>query len=416
MWPEVPLGEVTVNFDALRVPVREGDRRPGPYPYYGASGVVDHVDAFIFDGDYLLIAEDGENLRSRNTPIAFMASGKFWVNNHAHIVRGNARASTRFLCYALSVAEVGGFLTGSAIPKLTQGNMNQLPVALPPLAVQGAIVDVLGALDDKIQLNRRMSETLEETARALFKSWFVDFDPVRAKAEGRQPFGMDAATAALFPDSFEESELGEVPKGWKCQELRERASLIQYGLTTSATTAPPGPKFLRITDIQGGRVSWNDVPYCVARDEELGKYRIADGDILVARTGASTGENIYIVDPPIAVFASYLVRLRFPTAGESRFVGAFMRTERYRQHVTGTMGGSAQPNASAQALASARAVFPSEAVASQFGDVLAPLDSRIAANGRENTVLAELRDYLLPKLLSGEIRVKEAEHLLEQTP
>lgn len=90
----------------LRVPVKESDRRPGPYPYYGASGIVDYVDGYLFDGEYLLVAEDGENLRTRKTPVAFLATGKFWVNNHAHVIRGNGFADTRFLMYVLSAADI----------------------------------------------------------------------------------------------------------------------------------------------------------------------------------------------------------------------------------------------------------------------------------------------------------------------
>src|SRR5450759_5005845 len=93
-WKERTLAELTANFDGQRIPVKETERKLGPYPYYGASGVVDHVDKYIFDGDYLLIAEDGENLRTQKTPIAFLARGKFWVNNHAHIVTGNALSDT----------------------------------------------------------------------------------------------------------------------------------------------------------------------------------------------------------------------------------------------------------------------------------------------------------------------------------
>ena len=184
-WGNMTLGELTDNFDSARIPVKRADRRPGPYPYYGASGIVDSVSDYLFDGEYLLIAEDGENLRTRNTPIAFLANGKFWVNNHAHIVRGNHKANTRYLMYALSELDVSGYLTGSTMPKLTQGNMNRISLLTPPLSEQRAIAHILGTLDDKIELNRRMNETLEEMARALFKSWFVDFDPVRAKMEGR---------------------------------------------------------------------------------------------------------------------------------------------------------------------------------------------------------------------------------------
>ena len=131
-WPLIPLGELTENLDGRRVPVKEIDRKPGPYPYYGASGIVDRVDGYLFDGEYLLIGEDGENLRTRQTPIAFMATGKFWVNNHAHIVRGNHRTDTRFLSYVLSQTDISGYLTGSTMPKLTQGNLNRLAVIAPP--------------------------------------------------------------------------------------------------------------------------------------------------------------------------------------------------------------------------------------------------------------------------------------------
>ena len=147
-WQMCTLGALTDNFDAVRIPVKQRDRRPGPYPYYGASGAVDHVDGFLFDGEYLLIAEDGENLRTRATPIAFLAQGKFWVNNHAHIVRGNRNADTRFLKYALSGLDISGYLTGSTMPKLTQGNMNRISLLTPSLPEQQAIAHVLGTLDD----------------------------------------------------------------------------------------------------------------------------------------------------------------------------------------------------------------------------------------------------------------------------
>lgn len=209
-WRTVPLGEVAVSLDARRVPVRESDRVAGPYPYYGASGIVDHVNGYLFDGEYLLVAEDGENLRTRRTPVAFMATGKFWVNNHAHIVEGSSRARTRYLAYALSLADISAFLTGAVMPKLTQANLALIPIPLLSLKEQDAIVEVLGSLDDKIDLNRQMTATLEEITRALFKSWFVDFDPVHAKAEGRDT-GLPADVAALFPDGFDDEGM---PRGW----------------------------------------------------------------------------------------------------------------------------------------------------------------------------------------------------------
>lgn len=151
-----PLGELVDFLDGRRVPVKSADRRSGPYPYYGASGIVDWVDDFLFEGLHLLVSEDGENLRSRSTPVAFLADGRFWVNNHAHVLVGNSEGDTRFLAYALESADISGFLTGSAQPKLSQSSLSSVPIVAPSLTEQRAIAEVLGALDDKIAANDRL--------------------------------------------------------------------------------------------------------------------------------------------------------------------------------------------------------------------------------------------------------------------
>lgn len=247
-WPLVPLGEVSLNFDTRRKPVKEAERVAGPYPYYGASGIVDFVDGYLFDGEYLLIAEDGENLRTRNTPIAFRARGKFWVNNHAHIIQGNGKASTRYLEYAVLSADIGPYLTGAVMPKLTQGNLNKILVPCPSIEIQNQVVDVLGALDDKIALLRATNATLEAIAQALFKSWFVDFDPVRAKRDGRDPEGVPPEVADLFPSEFEDSALGSIPKGWWVKPFADTVEVLGGG--TPKTSVP---------EYWGGDIPWFSV-------------------------------------------------------------------------------------------------------------------------------------------------------------
>ena len=296
---------------------------------------------------------------------------------------------------------------GSTFQELSGSTLKSLEFLMPSLPEQRAIAHILGSLDDKIELNRRMNKTLEAMAMAIFKSWFVDFDPVRAKAEGRD-LGLPGEIAALFPDSFQDSKLGKIPKGWRFEQIMDRASTVQYGFTQSASAELIGPKFLRITDIRGGSVDWNVVPYCAATDDEREKYKIKKGDILVARTGASTGENYYVVDPPDAVFASYLVRFQFEEPGDARIVGAFMRTRSYFEYVAGCVGGSAQPNASAKVLAGAKLVFPPNELLRVFYDFVQPLDQARAFRLRQNATLASLRDSLLPKLISGKLRVPDA--------
>lgn len=294
---------------------------------------------------------------------------------------------------------------GSAQPILNKGHFGQIKIRLPPLDGQRIIGRILRGLDDKIDLNRRMNETLEDMARAIFKSWFVDFDPVRAKAEGRQSAGMDAETAALFPAEFDNEAKNPVPQGWFLSEIRDQATRIQYGFTQSASSEQVGPQFLRITDIQQGRVDWSRVPFCTASPTELEKYRIRAGDILVARTGASTGENIYIIDAPEAVFASYLVRFEFADAAIARVVGEFMRTDAYFDYIANAVGGSAQPNASAQVLGGAEFAFPPIQIARRFHEIVGPMDSLRACLMKESETLSLIRDSLLPKLLSGELQV-----------
>ena len=304
---------------------------------------------------------------------------------------------------------------GSAQPILNKGHFSQLEIELPSIKEQQAIACILGALDDKIELNRRMNRTLEGLTRAIFKSWFVDFNPVRAKAAGQTPPGLNRDLGALFPNSFGDSELGRIPRGWKISRIRDQSSRIQYGLTTSASDDPVGPKFLRITDIREGNVNWPSVPYCEATEADCEKYRVQDGDIVVARTGASTGDNLYLIDPPRSVFASYLVRFQFEEPGIARVVAEFMRSAEYKSFVKGSIGGSAQPNANAQTLSSASMPFPTSDIAAKFYQVVRPLDQKRAVNARQSESLAALRDALLPRLISGELRVPDADRIVQRT-
>jgi len=400
-WRERPLVELTDNFDGIRVPVKEADRRPGAYPYYGASGVVDHVDKYLFEGEYLLIAEDGENLRTRNTPVAFLARGKFWVNNHAHIVRGNSEADTGFLMYALSAADISGYLTGSTMPKLTQGNMNRIPLLVPPLDEQRAIAHILGTLDDKIELNRRMNETLEAMARALFKSWFVDFDPVRAKAEGRDP-RLPKPLADLFPARLVDSENGEIPEGWEVGCVDD-----EFDLTMGQS--PPGETYNEVGEgvpfYQGRADFGSRFPtrrvYCTAptrlakAGDTLISVRAPVGDINMATENCAIGRGVAAARHRSG---SRSYSYQFMLGLEEVFA---------RFEAEGTVFGSIGKK-DFHAISCAR---PPRAVIAEFEGMLSPLDSRIDVTGRESCSLAALRDTLLPRLISGELRVKDAERV-----
>ena len=148
--------------------------RKGPYRYYGAQGVIDFIDDYIFDGTYILLAEDGENLKSRKQSLVQRASGKFWVNNHAHILSGNDNCNTDFLFYLLNGLDFTPYITGSAQPKLSQQSLSKIRVSIPSLATQKEIVKILSSLDDKIELNNAINRNLEEQAQAIFNSAYDD--------------------------------------------------------------------------------------------------------------------------------------------------------------------------------------------------------------------------------------------------
>ena len=389
-WQVRTLGEMTDNFDAIRVPVKQGDRRPGPYPYYGASGIVDHVNGFLFDGLYLLIAEDGENLRTRTKPIAFLASGKFWVNNHAHIVRGNCNADTRFLMYALAGLDISGYLTGSTRPKLTQGNMNSIELRAPPLPQQRAIAHVLGTLDDKIELNRLMNETLEEMARALFKSWFVDFEPVRAKMHGRWRRGeslpgLPAEHYDLFPDRLVPSELGDIPEGWAVKALGELIEL-SYG------------KALRSADRRGGtipvygsngQVGWHDEKLVigpgivVGRKGNPGAVTWAQGDFFPIDT------TFYVVPR----HASFGLRFLFFALAD--------------QNLPSVAADSAVPGLNRNLAYMNKQLLPDQRVLAEFEEYTRVNFTHRRILEEESRALSAQRDALLPGLVSGQIAPNE---------
>ena len=175
---EFRFDEVTINFDKKRVPLSgaQREKRKGKYCYYGAQGVIDHIDDFIFDGTYLLIAEDGENLKSKKQNIAQIAEGQFWVNNHAHIVQGNELCDTRYLCYLLNSMDLSGYVTGSAQPKLSQTNLNAVTLFLPPISIQKKIVEYLHMLDKKIAVNQQINDNLYEMVNAYYASLFKDVE------------------------------------------------------------------------------------------------------------------------------------------------------------------------------------------------------------------------------------------------
>ena len=176
-WKEYSILDFAEIHNQSRVPLSKMQRaeKQGNYPYYGASGVIDFVDGYLFDGEFVLVSEDGENLKSRQTPIAFKANGQFWVNNHAHILKGRKPFHNDLIIYYFQNMDLNPYITGAVQPKLNKANLLSIPIYLPEDEIeQRAIASVLSSLDDKIDLLHRQNKTLEAIAETLFRQWFVE--------------------------------------------------------------------------------------------------------------------------------------------------------------------------------------------------------------------------------------------------
>jgi len=281
----------------------------------------------------------------------------------------------------------------------------RLTITLPPKPIQSAIGRILKALDDKIELNRRMNETLEAMARALFKSWFVDFDPVRAKAEGRDP-GLPKAIAALFPDSFEDSELGEIPKGWAVKSLDHIAEFLN-GLALQKYPASGG-NFLPVIKI--AQLRSRDTASADRASTALpAQYVVADGDILFSWSGSL---ECVLWAAGAGALNQHLFKV---SAGEYprwlAYLGIHHHLPDFRRIAAGkaTTMGHIQRHHLTEALLAVPPSTQLNAITPFFEPTIEALWQRDV----QSRTFATLRDALLPKLISGELRVKDAEKLVE---
>ena len=322
----------------------------------------------------------------------------------------------QFVRSPLFKEQVAALTTGSAQPQLPIRDIQRVEIPLPPLPVQRRIASILGALDDKIELNRRMNATLEAMARALFQSWFVDFDPVRAKLDGRKPAALFPATAALFPDSFEESTLGHIPKGWEVKMFSGLTALITKGTTPTQSDMAGAPNFeaqvnyVRVNSIdENGSVladkltkipesvhtgvlkrsilRSNDVLYTIAGT--IGRIALAEDWLLPA----NTNQAVAIIRPEPEIPSGFLILT--------------MRHDVFREELHNNIVHAVQANLSLGMISKARAVVPPRSMLRQLFAPIDALLSQIRANTAQSRTLATLRDTLLPKLLSGEVTLNE---------
>ena len=323
----------------------------------------------------------------------------------------------RFLYYALKSDSVRDEMlsraTGTTAQGIRQSELRRIRIPLPPLSEQRAIASILGTLDDKIELNRQMNRTLEQMAQALFQSWFVDFDPVWAKKEGRQPVGMDADTAALFPDEFEESELGLIPKGWEVEAFSSNIDILSGG--TPVTKVP---------EYWNGKIPWVSIvdtapgPYIINTKKTVTPLGVAESSttILPAETVVITargtvGQTVLMAYPMAMNQSCYGLR------GKKNVGQLYLlhQTRNLIERLKSNVHGSVFDTITRDTFNSLTVVLPPKFLMQSYEQFVRPMFNLIRSNEEQTVTLGHLRDTLLPKLLSGELRVPiTAEDVLTQ--
>ena len=280
---------------------------------------------------------------------------------------------------------------------LNQGTIERVPIVLPPIGEQRAIAHILGTLDDKIELNRRMNETLEAIARALFKSWFVDFDPVRAKSEGRDP-GLPPHLADLFPDSFEDSELSEIPKGWRVGRFGDVAENPRRQVEPRAIDASTA--YIGLEHMPRGRIALEH--WGVAGGLESGKLRFERGEILFGKLRPYFHK--VGVAPIGGVCSTDIVVIRPRTDAEFGMVLGLASSGAFVDHASAGSTGTRMPRTNWADMARFQNVIPPAGVAAAFTDQMRPFIDRITTAIHQSNAVVALRDSLLPALVSGSLR------------
>ena len=339
------------------------------------------------------------------------------IQKALHRIRPLDTLNNHYLFYWLrhsaAVGSLEPYFTGTTIKHLTGKAIAALEMPLPPMAVQLAAVNVLKSLDDRITLLRETNATLEAIAQALFKSWFVDFDPVRAKMEGRTPEGMDEATAALFPDGLETSELGVVPWGWRVGTLGSVCGYLNRGLSPKYIEAG-GVLVLNQKCVRDFSVDFSKGRRHDPSQRKIDGREVAVGDVLVNSTGVGTlGRIAQVLRLPEQIIVdSHVTVVRAGSDLSWPYLGQFMARKQPEIEAMGE-GSTGQTELGRAKLACLPIVIPSVAVLNGFDELVLPLKQRIAVNESKTQTLSTLRDTLLPRLISGQLRLPEAQAAVE---
>lgn len=398
MADAVPLTEAADILSGRYLPAEEYDET-GDYVIYGSNSIMGRASKPLYDGPLVIFARVGSNAG------AVMFSDKpAWINNNAAALKAKLGWNARYLFYWASHFDLRTVAQGSGQPFISNQTLSSIKIARREAVEQEAIASVLGALDDKIELNRQMNETLEGMARAIFRDWFVDFGPTRAKMVGRAPY-LAPDIWSLFPDRLD----GEgKPEGWREGTLSEIAALNPE--SWSRTNYPDTVDYVDLSNTKWGAI---EAITQFTRDTAPSRAQriLSPGDTIVGTVRPGNGSYAFVSENGLTGSTGFAV-LRPAKTIFREFVYLGATSSENIDRLAHLADGGAYPAVRPELISATEIILPPENVFAVFSELTRPLVDRVEANKAESRTLAATRDLLLPKLMSGEIRVRDAEKLV----
>ena len=402
---KIKLNEIA-NFSSGKFLSKERVFESGSIPIWGSNGIIGYCSEPLYTKPVITIGRVGACGEVHKT------NGPAWISDNALVVEPKDNTDFRFLYYSLKTFDFSSLIGGTTQPLITQTAVKEQTILFPPIPEQRAIAHILGTLDDKIELNRRMNETLEAMAQALFKSWFVDFDPVRAKMEGR-PTGLPKEIEDLFPDSFEDSELGEIPRGWKFQALYDIADFINGAAFRdfNFTEESGGLPVVKIAEIKNGVSGQTKFTKTKLAD----KYRIKNGDILFSWSGnPDTSIDTFVWTEGEGWLNQHIFRVCLKSDEDRYFVYYQLKMLRpFFAEIARNKQTTGLGHITVQDMKRLFVLKCPPKVGESFNNFVGPMFTHWYVNLLLIKDLEKLRDSLLPKLLSGEMGIQNPEIILE---
>lgn len=443
----ISVEDFSNNLDKFRIPLSALERAkiPGKNPYYGAAKIIDYVDGFTHSGLSVLIAEDGSVETEKGYPVVQLADGEYWVNNHTHVLKGENDLDTEYLYYALQTVKISPFVTGAVQKKISQKALNSMLIHyFESKEHRNHIVNILRVFDQKIQLNTQTNQTLEQIAQAIYKSWFVDFEPTRAKAavlaaggsaaeaqtaamaalSGQTPAALAALArqnparhqqlatlAAAFPSALVSIDgYGEVPAGWEVKKVGDIAKVIKGKSYKSSELESSKTALVTLKSFnRGGGYRLDGLK------EYTGTYKpeqeVFAGDLIIAYTDVTQAADV--IGKPAMVMSDnryehLIISLDVGVVRPNNsvykyFLYCMAMTVAFQAHTQSFCTGTTVLHLGKDAVPSFEIAVPNEFLLKKFAEISESIFAKINENIKQSVRLQNVRDTLLPKLLNGEL-------------